>query len=114
MLGHGPTEINGVIVRIPLGSRGSGQRSDALQDGPGHAIQGMFDDQVLGAESQEGLDGLIRVPNPKLVQLIGLVKSIVDRSREPGADPHVACSRAVEITRHAGPIDRILSHGSAW
>ena len=67
MLGHGPTEIDGVIVGITVGTRGFGQRPNAVQDRPGHAIQGVFDDHVFGAEADEGLDALIRVPNPKLV-----------------------------------------------
>ncbi len=59
MLGRGTTEIDGIVVGISLGARSLGQGSDAVENGPVLAVERVLDDDILGAESHEGLDELV-------------------------------------------------------
>ena len=71
----------------------------------------MFDDDVFGAESHKGLDDLIRVPDPKLVQLVSPVEGILDCGRDTGADPHVAGRGTVKIVHQTGAVDGVINDG---
>ena len=111
VLGHSATEIDGIVVNIRRRARGLGQGVDTLQNGPILTVKGVLYVNVLGAESQESLDELIRVPDPNFMQFMGLVKGKIDRGRDAIADPHVSGEETVEIIRHAGAVDGIFSHG---
>ena len=111
MPGRGTTEINRSVVYIPVRTRGLGQWSDAVQNGPVLAIERVLDDNILGAESHKGFDELIRVPDPKLMQLVHLVECILEGGRDPPADPHVGRGGAMEIIHQTGAVDGLLRPG---
>jgi len=109
--GQDPAEVHGGVVHVVRLSRALGELGHVGQGGPRGPVHGGGDGHVPGPVPQGGhLLGLILVPDPHLVQLVDLVKLVLDPRGLGGlaAEPHVlGTGRVLVVLAKPGTIDRL-------
>ena len=91
VLGLHTAEVHGGVVDVVRLTGRLGELRDTRQGRPGGPVRGGLDRHVLGPKADGGLNRLIGVPHPHLVQLVDPVELVLDPDRGTVllAEPHL-------------------------